>query len=26
MRSVMDPFGAVFTVVQTDGSMPPPER
>ncbi len=26
MGSVMDPFGAVFTVVQSDGSMPPPER
>jgi uncharacterized protein len=26
MGSVMDPFGAVFTVVQTDGSSPPPER
>lgn len=26
MGSVMDPFGAVFTVVQTDGSRPPPER
>jgi len=26
MGSVMDPFGAVFTVIQTDGSMPPPER
>ena len=26
MGSVTDPFGAVFTVVQTDGSSPPPER
>lgn len=26
MGSVMDPFGAVFAVVETDGSSPPPER
>jgi uncharacterized protein len=26
MGAVMDPFGAVFTLVQTDGSSPPPER
>jgi uncharacterized protein len=26
MGAVMDPFGAVFTLVQTDGSNPPPER
>ena len=26
MGSMMDPFGAVFTLVQTDGSSPPPER
>lgn len=26
MGSVMDPFGAVCTLIQTDGSTPPPER
>lgn len=26
MGSVMDPFGAVFTLRETDGSAPPPER
>jgi uncharacterized protein len=26
MGAVMDPFGAVFTLVETDGSNPPPER
>jgi uncharacterized protein len=26
MGSVMDPFGAVFTLIETDGSNPPPER
>lgn len=26
MGSVMDPFGAVFTLVETDDSSPPPER
>ena len=26
MGSVMDPFGAVFTLVETEGSNPPAER